>query len=92
MNPPCAVPVCTLILLMPTRRAAAGQRRRVAAHERVQLVHVRVLAADLADLSPNRNGNARRLVLTDERGEVGREIAVDGLLFVERRLLEIDQC
>ena len=91
-KPPCAVPVCTLILLMPSSVGAARlQRLQVAAHERVQLVDVGVLAADLADFAADRDGDAVRLVRADERGEVGAQVAVDLLLLVERRLVEIDQ-
>src|SRR6476620_5635862 len=77
-KPPCAVPVCTLILL-------------ISAHEGVQLVDVGILAAHFADLAADRNGYALRLVRADELGEVGAQVAVDLLLFVERRLVEVHQ-
>ena len=68
------MPVCTLILLRPDERRAALLERRVeAVHVGVQLVDVGVLAADLADLAADRHGHAVRLVLADERGEVGRQ-------------------
>ena len=57
----------------------------------MQLVHVRVLAADLSDLSTNRRRHAARLVIADERREFGGERRVRLLLLVERRLREVDQ-
>ena len=71
--------------------AALAQLRVVAAHERVQLVDVGVLAADLADLAADRDRHALGLVPPAELGEVGRELAVDRLLLVERGLVEIDE-
>ena len=44
-----------------------------AVHVGVQLVDVGVLAADLADLAADRHRDALRLVLADERGEIGRQ-------------------
>ena len=86
-KPPCAVPVWTLILLMPTSAACpcAAERLVVALHERVQLVDVGVLAAHLADLAAHRDRHALRLVAADEGGEVGGQLAVHRLLLVERR-------
>src|SRR5688572_3462029 len=71
--------------------ATASQGRLVPAHERVQLLHGRVLATDLAYFTTDRHRNTRRLVLADEGRKVGGELAIDGLLFLECRLLEIDQ-
>ena len=62
MKPPCAVPVCTLILLRPTSDAPRSFSVRVeAVHVGVQLVDVGVLAADLADLAADRHRHALRL-------------------------------
>ena len=60
MKPPCAVPVCTLILLRPTRFAALLQLRVEALHVGAQFMHVGVLAAHFANLSADRDGDALR--------------------------------
>ena len=71
--------------------AALLQLAVEAVHVGVQLVDVGVLAADLADLAADRDRHALRLVLADERREVGRERDVHFLLLGERRLVEIDE-
>ena len=58
MKPPCAVPVCTLILLSPTRLPRSLQFGVEAVHVGVQLVDVGVLAADLADFAADRDREA----------------------------------
>jgi hypothetical protein len=62
-----------------------------AVHVGMQLVDVRVLAANFADLAAHRNGHSWRLDLADERGEVRRQGDVDLLLLGQRRLRQIDE-
>ena len=79
-------------LAQPDERGAPPlQRGVVAVHVRVQLVNVRVLAADLADFSTDRDDDARWLMLADERRELGRQVHVHLLLLGQRRLVEVDE-
>ena len=65
-TPPCEVPVCTEILLMPAWLPRRGDAPVVALHEGVQLLHRAVLHAHFADLGAHRYGHAFRLLLPDE--------------------------
>ena len=66
-TPPCEVPVCTEILLMPVGPPRAPASAAVVAlHEGVQLLDGAVLHADFADLGADRDGDALGLVLPDE--------------------------
>src|SRR6266478_6395421 len=67
------------------------QRPVVAVHERLQLMHVAVLAADFADLRTDGNGDAVRLAVPDELRELGGALVVRPLLLVEIWLGEIDE-
>ena len=79
-------------LAQPDEAAALVlQRRVVAVHIGVQLVDVGVLAAHLADLAADRHRDVLRLLLADERREVGGQLDVDLLLLGERRLREVHQ-
>src|SRR5262245_53681620 len=60
-------------------------------HVAMQLVDVRVLAADLADLAANGHGHPVGLDAADEIGKLHRLSDVDFLLRFERRFLEVDQ-
>ena len=63
----------------------------IAAHERAQLVDVRIPPAHFADFAAHRHRHVPRLVLPDERGEIGGERGVHLLLFGERWFLEVDE-
>src|SRR6266436_4744379 len=67
------------------------QRPVVAVHERLQLVHVAVLAADFADLRTDGHGDVVRLAVPDELRELGGALVVRPLLLVEIGLGEIDE-
>src|SRR5205807_1858350 len=69
----------------------ARERADIAVHEGLELMHVGVLAAHLADLRAHGHGHALGLPVPDEFGQVGGPLVVDALLGVERRLGEIDQ-
>jgi len=67
------------------------ERADIAVHERLELVHVGVLAAHLADLRAHGHGHALGLAVPDEPGQVGGPLVIDALLRVERGLGEVDQ-
>src|SRR6266567_4664581 len=57
----------------------ARERADIAVHERLELMHVGVLAAHLADLRTHRHGHALGLPVPDELGQVGGPLVVDAL-------------
>ncbi len=67
------------------------ERAVVALHERLQLVHVAILAADLADLRPHRHRDTFRLAIPDELRQLGGALVIRALLFVEVGLGKIHQ-
>src|SRR5690348_5394 len=71
--------------------AQAMARALVPTHERLELVHVRILPAHFSDLGADRHGNALRLALPDVLRQLGGALVVRPLLLVEGGLGEIDQ-
>src|SRR5256885_1205868 len=71
--------------------AQALERLDGAVHARLQLVHVRVLAAHLADLRAHRDGDALGLAIADEPGQLGGPLVVDALLLGKRGLGKVHE-
>ena len=67
------------------------QRALVPLHEGVQFLDGAVLAADLADLAADGDGQVAELEAADEVREVRGERVVDGLLLVQRSLIEVHE-
>src|SRR6266516_2525503 len=63
----------------------------VALHERLQLVHVRILAALLADLGSHRHRHPLRLPVTDEPSQLRRPFVIHTLLLIERLLGQVHE-
>ncbi len=72
-------------------RPQPAQRRQEAGHKRFQILRRAVLAADLADLAADRDGDPGRLALTDVGGHLGGVAVVQLLALRLGRPVEVDQ-
>ena len=86
------MPVWTLTLLTPDRaRHPRIELAPVAVEVGAQLLRVRVLRPDLADLAADADRDPVRLERPDQRRQLGGTHVVLALLLIDRRLREVDE-